>query len=162
MKFMAEIKSLLPDITPAHKNLILSIRDLLYGELLIAADSLEQAIAVCEKMNPFEMPLFNFQEIIVYNWSVYKDILARAYQRNGDIDKAIAEYERLITFDPNSKERFLIHPKYHYRLAKLYEEKGAAQKAIKEYEKFLDIWKDADDDSPELIDAKARLEKLKR
>ena len=159
---LAEIKSLLPDITPAHKNLILSIRDLLYGELLIAADSLEQAIAVCEKMNPFEMPLFNFQEIFVYNWSVYKDILARAYQRNGDIDKAIAEYERLITFDPNSKERFLIHPKYHYRLAKLYEEKGAAQKAIKEYEKFLDIWKDADDDSPELIDAKARLEKLKR
>ena len=158
---LAQIKSLLPDITPANKNLILTLRDLLYGELLIAADSLKQAITVCEKMNPFEMPLFHFQEIIVYNWSVYKDVLARAYHLNGDIDKAIVEYERLITFDPNSKERFLKHPKYHYRLAKLYQEKGATEKAIKEYEKFLDIWKDADEDLPELIDAKVRLQRLK-
>ena len=106
------------------------------------------------------MPKFSFQEIAVYNHSMYKDVLARAYYLNGDIDNAIAEYERLITFDPNSQERFLIHPKYHYRLAKLCQEKGDIENAIKEYEKFLDIWKDADKDLPELIDAKARYAKL--
>jgi hypothetical protein len=64
--------------------------------------------------------------------------------------------------DPSSKVRRLIHPKYHYRLTKLYEEKGWSGKAIEQYEKFLEIWKDADEDLPELIDAKERLAKLTR
>ncbi len=99
--------------------------------------------------------------ILRYNLPFLKDLLARAYLQKGELDKAIAEYERLITFDPNSRDRRLIHPKYHYRLARLYEEKGWSDKAIKEYEKFLKIWKDADEDLPELIDAKSRLAKLR-
>ena len=47
-------------------------------------------------------------------------------------DKAIEEYERLTTFNPDSWERFLIHPEYHYELAKLYQEKGLKDKAIEE------------------------------
>ena len=159
-KRLVEIRSLLPHIIPARQSLIMSERDLLYGEMLIAADSLERTIAVCEKMRPFDIPAFSIQNITVYNMSIYKDVLARAYHQSGALDKAIAEYERLITFEPDSKERYLIHPKLHYRLAKLYEEKGAREKAHKEYEKFLDIWKNADEDLPELIDAKARYAKL--
>jgi len=45
-------------------------------------------------------------------------------------------------------------------LAKLYEEKGWSSKAIEQYERCVDIWKDADEDLPELIDAKKRLVKL--
>ena len=74
------------------------------------------------------------------------------YYKNGELDKAIAEYERLTNFDPNSNNRRLIHPKYRYRLAKLYEEKSWSDKAIEQYEKFLEIWKDADEDLEELID----------
>jgi tetratricopeptide (TPR) repeat protein len=88
--------------------------------------------------------------------------LARAYQRKGDLDKAIAEYERLITFDPESINRQLIHPKYHYRLAKLYEQKGWKGKAIEHYEKFLDLWKHADPGLPEVADARERVAGLKR
>jgi tetratricopeptide (TPR) repeat protein len=46
-------------------------------------------------------------------------------------------------------------------LGKIYEKKGDTQLAIQNYEKFLDLWKDADPDLPDLIEAKARLAKLK-
>ena len=80
---------------------------------------------------------------------------------NSELDKAIAEYERLITFDPRGEERLLIHPKYHYRVAKLYEEKGWPGRAIEEYEKFIEICKDADPGMPEVEDARKRLSDLK-
>ena len=96
-----------------------------------------------------------------YNFPFIKDVLARAYQRKGELDKAIAEYERLVTFDPDAESRCLIHPLYHYRLAKLYEKKGWNGKAIEHYEKFLDFWKDADEVYPEPEDARNRLAALK-
>ena len=73
----------------------------------------------------------------------------------------IVEYEQLITYEPEKREWLLIHPRYHYRLAKLYEEKGLTDKAIEQYETFLNIWKDADEDWPEMADAKKRLAMLK-
>jgi len=88
--------------------------------------------------------------------------LARAYQQKGEVDKAIAEYERLITFDPQSEDRSLIHPLYHYRLAKLYEEKGWEGKAIEHYEKFLELWEDADLGVGEVEEARVRMAELRR
>ena len=81
--------------------------------------------------------------------------------QNGQLEKAITEYEKLITFDPKSKDRRMIPPKYHYRLARLYQEKGRSEQAIKEYKKFLELWEDADNDLPELKEAKKRLATLK-
>ena len=87
-------------------------------------------------------------------------MLARTYKQNGEIEKAIEEYEKLITFDPESDNRRLINPKFHHRLAKLYEEKGWGDKAVKQYEMFLEFWKDADDDLPQPHDARKRLAEL--
>jgi serine/threonine protein kinase len=49
----------------------------------------------------------------------------------------------------------------HYQLAKLYEKKKYFVKAKYHVEKFLNLWKDADKDLPELIDGKKQLNKLK-
>jgi tetratricopeptide (TPR) repeat protein len=98
---------------------------------------------------------------VFYNTPFLQDALAKAYVKTGDFDKAIAEYERLITFDPKVESRYLIHPTYYYRLAKLYEQKGMRDKAKARYERFLELWKDADAGIPELVDAKKRLAALR-
>jgi tetratricopeptide (TPR) repeat protein len=159
---LAEVDSLLPELAPHHRGTIAFRRDALYGEVLLASDSLEKAIVFSESATPLGMlPLMHPWTLLPYNVPFRKDVLARAYQRTGEIDKAISEYERLIAVDPNSLERPLIHPLYHYCLANLYLEKGLSDEAVSQYEQFLDIWKDAEEDLPELIDAKAKLARLK-
>jgi tetratricopeptide (TPR) repeat protein len=157
---LAKIKSLLPEIDPSNKDQVKFLYDILQGEVLLAEGTVEQAIIVLEKASPLGRPPA-IQDILGYNEPFMKDVLARAYQQKGDLDKAVAEYERLITINPNKEERTLIHPKYYYRLAKLYEQKGRKGKAIEHYEKFLDLWKDADPGMAEVEDARERLARLK-
>ena len=88
-------------------------------------------------------------------------VLARAYWKKGNLDKAASEYERLTTIDPKNQVRYLIHPLYHYRLGRVSEEKGDRAKALVQYEKFLETWKDADERFPEKADARKRLNRLK-
>jgi tetratricopeptide (TPR) repeat protein len=91
---------------------------------------------------------------------VMVDVLPRAYLAVGNIDSAIAAYERAV--DPKIDPICPSFPRYHYRLALLYERKGLKAKAISEYEKFLTIWGKADPIYKEPADARAKLAKLKR
>jgi tetratricopeptide (TPR) repeat protein len=103
--------------------------------------------------------LWRITQVIQYlNSPPYvRDFIPRAYIQRGELDKAIAAYERLITFNPQSKDRRLIHPLNYYRLGKVYEQKGDKRKAKTNYRKFLDLWKNADPGLPEVEDAKKRL-----
>ncbi|OGD20230.1 MAG: hypothetical protein A2W03_07965 [Candidatus Aminicenantes bacterium RBG_16_63_16] len=98
--------------------------------------------------------------LIWHNFPSEQDVLARAYQKAGHLDKAIEEYRKLITFDPASQDRRMHNPVYHYRLARLYEQKGLRPEAKGEYARFLELWKDADPGLTELIDAKKRFAQL--
>ncbi|MBN2411387.1 protein kinase [candidate division KSB1 bacterium] len=163
---LQNIKEYLPKIGRGWKDWGDFYYGLLYSEILLAENKPEEAIAFCEKHSPLGNGFIGFSTgsiyIIINNQlTIMKDVLARAYYQSGNIDKAIKVYEKLISFDPNRRGRDLIQPRYYYRLAKLYEEKGKKDKAIERYEKFLDIWKGADEDLPELIDATARLARLK-
>lgn len=156
---LVEINSLLPDVLPRYKDWITFYYNFLQAEVLLAEGAVERAITICKKSSPLGRSIGS-ATLVVHNVPFLKDVLARAYRQNGEIDRAIAEYERLIIFDPQREERYLIHPKYYYRLAELYEQKGMKRKAIVHYEKFLNLWQDADSDISEVIEAKKRLSKL--
>jgi len=147
---LEEIRPFIPEYT-----------ELLRGELLLAEGFLERAITVCEKAPAWGIPyMSDTGGMLAYNLPFLKDVLARAYRQKGNLDEAIAEYERLTTFQPYSRDRRFIHPKYRYRLAQLYQEKGRLRKASEQYKKFLEIWKEADQDLPELADAKSKLTQI--
>jgi serine/threonine protein kinase/Tfp pilus assembly protein PilF len=90
---------------------------------------------------------------------VMVDIVPRAYLALGQLDSAMATYERAVSVQAAPSRP--IFPRYHYRLAQVYERKGLKAKAISEYEKFLKIWGKADPIYKEPADARARLSKLK-
>jgi serine/threonine protein kinase/Flp pilus assembly protein TadD len=159
---LAEMNSLFPKLAQIDKEGATYDINFLQAEILLAEGSYEKAISVFEKASfPSPPTLQYYGQIIGYNTPFLKDVLARAYQQKGDLDRAIAEYERLITFDPNNKTRCLIHPKYHFSLARLYEQKGWRGKAIDQYQKFLDLWRDADPGIAEVEEAEKRLAALK-
>ena len=129
---------------------------------MLAEEKPEQAVSCMEKEFALTIPGMNPPEIMQHNMPFEQDVLARAYQKAGNLDKAIEAYQKLLAFDPRSNDRRLHIPVYHCRLARLYEQKGLKEKAKQEYEKFLDLWKDADPGLIELREAKNKLAKLKR
>jgi tetratricopeptide (TPR) repeat protein len=154
---LIEMKALMPEVKKKHpwlKEPVAYCYYTLQAEVLLAKNKVQDAIAIAAKANPDFVPYIPSMLFVFYNIPPHHDVLARAYQQAGNLDKAIAEYEQLTRFHPESKDRRLIYPKYHYYLAKLYQETDQTENAIEQFQKFLEIWKHADPDSPELIDAK--------
>jgi serine/threonine protein kinase len=91
---------------------------------------------------------------------VMLDVVPRAYVALGQLDSAIAAYERALAHA--GAPECPVFPRYHYRLAQLYEKKGMKTGAIAQYEKFLKVWGKADPIYKEPADARKRLARLKR
>jgi tetratricopeptide (TPR) repeat protein len=134
------------------------IGTIVLAEILLAEGKAGEAITAMEKELVLTIPWINSRpDYTIHNMPIEQDVLARAYQKTGNIDKAIEAYLKLLTFDPASQDRRMRIPVYHCRLARLYEEKGEKDKAVAQYRKFLDLWKDADPGIPEFEDARKRL-----
>jgi tetratricopeptide (TPR) repeat protein/TolB-like protein len=162
---LAEIEAALPDIAESDPPRLPMTKDhslLLEGEILLAEGRVGDAIEVCKKRPELGIPSMGSVDMFFYNLPAERDVLARAYIAEGAVDEAIAEYERLVTFDPSSRNRRLIYPLFHYRLGLLYEQKGSREKAAGQYEKFLDITGGAGADRPEAADASRRLSLLRQ
>ena len=158
---LEEIEKLLPNMNPNDREIMLRYQLSLGAEAALARSSTDEAIEIGKKIVFGDLHSVNTSNVAMYNTPFLKDVLARAYWKKGDLDKAIAEYERLTTIDPKSQLRLLIPPLYHYRLGRVLEQKGEKDRARLEYEKFLRYWADADPRFIELEDARARLAALR-
>jgi serine/threonine protein kinase/tetratricopeptide (TPR) repeat protein len=127
------------------------------AEILLAEGKTGEAISAMEKDFVQAVPGMNPPELLQHNMPLEQDVLARAYRKAGNLDKAIEVYRKLLTFDPAGQDRRIRIPIYHYRLGRLYEEKGLKDQAAEQYRVFLELWKNADPDLPEPADAKRRL-----
>jgi tetratricopeptide (TPR) repeat protein len=148
--------------TEQTKQLKTSIHDYFKSLILLEEDSADEAIAIIETMPPPKVSFTSAVSFIRRNLPFDDDLFALAFLKKGELDKAISEYERITTLNLGiGLDRPLIHPLSRYRLAKLYDENGQREKAIEQYEKTLEMWKNADEDLFEMIDARKSLESLK-
>jgi serine/threonine protein kinase/tetratricopeptide (TPR) repeat protein len=159
---LKEIDALLPQTEAHGKDQLAYYREHLKGEVLLAEGAADKAAVVLQKLPPIGKPPTIPGILPFYSTPFLKDALARAYLAQGALDKAVAEYVRLMTLDPGKDDRSLINPRYHYRLAKIFERNGLAAKALEQYRRFLVLWKDADRDHPDYVDAVKRLAALEK
>jgi tetratricopeptide (TPR) repeat protein len=155
------------DVSAAEKRLDEITRvapgrgELLRAEILLAKGEAGQAATICEQAHAWRIPYMSDTEgLLLYNLPPLRDVLARALRSQGEVYRAVAEYERLITVDHTTRDRRLVHPTYHARLAELYEEKGWEEKARSEYRRFLAACTDADGGWGDVTEARRRLKAL--
>ena len=87
--------------------------------------------------------------------------LAECQLAAGQFDEAVTALHQLqVVYAYEWGLRAMYYPKSFYLLGKIYEQTGDRKLAIENYGKFLDLWKNADEDLPDLIDAKARHARL--
>jgi tetratricopeptide (TPR) repeat protein len=123
---------------------------LLEGDIALATGKNDEAIELLTESDKENSTAFSSEAI------------ARAYQKTGDADKAIAAYEKMFSSNDRAlswepQQRWL---EARYTLASDYAARGDRQKARVMLEKLLNLWKDADPNLPLLKQAKAEYAKL--
>ena len=86
--------------------------------------------------------------------------MARCYFDNEDYENAGRVLEVLVKPENHGFDNAVVASVSHYYLAKCYEALGQPSLALEQYRDFLAIWKDADKDQSELVDARERAEAL--
>jgi non-specific serine/threonine protein kinase len=97
---------------------------------------------------------------VLFNDLPSRDGLARVAIARGDLDDAINGYRRLLRYTPESKWVAPLEPLYVLEIARLLEKKGDRKASLTEYQRFLEFWKNADADLPQLAEAKRAVARL--
>jgi tetratricopeptide (TPR) repeat protein len=79
--------------------------------------------------------------------------LGEACFKAAELDTAIRVFQEVLTINPN-------YAQAHYLLGQIYEKIGRREDARAHFQKLLDVWKDADEDIPQFVDAKRKLKTL--
>ncbi len=84
---------------------------------------------------------------------LWKETAARAFVMAGRLEEAAVTHRELLSIYGG-------HALSHYELGTIYEEMKRPVEAKKEYAKFLEMWSEADEGLPQLVDARKRLAAL--
>jgi eukaryotic-like serine/threonine-protein kinase len=134
----------------------------LEGEVALAERDFDKAARAFAAGEPARKMFFNLGEIYAWvsfyaNNLVLRDGRARAAAAQGRTAEAIALYRGLLTPGPGQKWTAMLDPRHVIALARLLDKAGQRDAARAEYQRFLQYWKAADPDLPELAEARARL-----
>jgi tetratricopeptide (TPR) repeat protein len=134
----------------------------LEGEIALAAGDLATAEAAFAAGEPeFKPPLSGpTASPVFFNNLPFRDGSARVRAARGDLKGAIEAYRRLLTPDISQKWTATVEPRFVLELARLLERAGDRAAAREQYQRFLDLWKRADPERPELDEARRRLKQL--
>lgn len=91
-------------------------------------------------------------------WSLYP--LAVCQFESGQLDLAMATLREMVGFKDRGRSAAYYLPKAMLLLGKVYEKKGNPAGAKAQYTRLLDLWKNADKDLPDYIEARTRLQEL--
>jgi DNA-binding winged helix-turn-helix (wHTH) protein/tetratricopeptide (TPR) repeat protein len=145
-----KIAAIITPLADQHNSEQMGYLHLLEGEIALASGKHAEAIELLAQSDKENSTGFSMESI------------AHTYQESGDVDKAIAAYEkvlsspnRLLSWEP--QQHWL---EAHYILALDYSSRGDKQKARERLATLLNLWKDADSDLPLLKQAKAEYAKL--
>jgi len=133
------------------------IIDLEKGNLASAVEHLERAVSFL----PAQMWPSDFYDWSELDHAMYLWALGEAYEKSGNLEKAQAQYEAIGRLTSGRLWWGDLYAKSFYMLGKIAEQRGWPGKAIEHYERFIEVWKDADPDIPEIEDTKKRLDTLK-
>ncbi|MCF7885526.1 MAG: protein kinase [Candidatus Marinimicrobia bacterium] len=132
----------------------------IYPRKLITLGAHQRAIDFCKENIKLNIRMTsNPESYIFYNFT-RKNMLALAYLKNGNIDKAIEEYKKILQPNPKRNDLRLIHPQFHYELALAYQQKDQPAKALEHYREFLQLWKQSSRNFPEIENAREAISKL--
>ena len=101
------------------------------------------------------------QAEIVQPWILTQISLARALDRAGQNEEAIAAYEKVITRGPEPWEGNVEWAISHIALAHLYEHEGRREEARRTCGQLREVWKDADEDLPPVRELTATLARVR-
>jgi serine/threonine protein kinase/Tfp pilus assembly protein PilF len=135
-------------------------RHALSGEIALAEANPAAAEREYSAGEPERKMWFNFNRLVLTafaNGLPFRDGLARAAEARGDLPGAIQIYQKLATPDVESRWTAVLEPRFVLQAARLLDRSGQKEASLRGYRKFLDLWKDADPELPELREARAAL-----
>ncbi len=146
----AKIVALITPLADQHSLEQMGYVHLLDGEIALSLGQYDKAIELLKQSDKENRT----------GWSI--EAVAHAYQQSGEIDEAVASYEKmLISIDRSlSWEPQQRRLEARYTLALDYSSRGDKQKARETLATLLNLWKDADPSLPLLKQAKTEYAKL--